>query len=197
MKQIIKKLLKEALNLHDLDSMLHDVNKNINCDCCKYFDMSSINNYGGFEHPIYYAINKREIHELEYINPKQYIYRIASGFGLSYDDVMSSAYDDKKADKYAEMMKNGSKSPIGYYVENKSDQEGRHRASAAIKLGCNYIPVVKIIKQLSNDYILEYVNSLNGLSREDVDNIFKNKGYSGISDLDWRELNNYINYKLN
>jgi len=196
MKNIIKKLLREGLSIHDLDSMFHELNEITNCDCCKYFDMESINNYGGFEHPIYYVLNKREINELEYINPKQYIYIIARGFGISYDDAMANAYNDEKAEKYAEMMRNGSKAPIGYYVDGKADQEGRHRASAAIKLGCEYIPVIKIIKQLNNNFIIEYVNDLKGLSREEVDKKFKDKGYHGISDLDWRELNNYITYRM-
>ena len=63
-------------------------------------------------------------------------------------------------------------------------------------LNCSYIPVVKIIRGISNDYITKFVTELKGLSREEVDTIYKNKGYHGISDLDWRELNNYINYRL-
>ncbi len=196
MKSIIKKLLREGLSSHDLDSMFHELSEITNCDCCKYFDMESIDNYGGFQNPIYYAINKRETNELEYINPKQYIYTIARGFGISYDDAMGYAYNDEKANKYAEMMKSGSKAPIGYYVDGEEDQEGRHRASAAMKLGCNYIPVVRISKNLSNNYIINYVNDLKGLSREEVNTIFKNKGYHGISSLDWRELNNYITYRM-
>jgi len=197
MKDKIKKLLREGLNTHDLDSMFHELNEITNCDCCNYFDMDTVNNYGGFENPIYFAINKREIHELEYINPKQYIYVIARGFGISYDDAMGSAYNDEKAIKYSEMMKSGSKAPIGYYVDGKSDQEGRHRAAATMKLGCKYIPVVRMFKNLSEDYIKNYVNDLIGLTREDVDLKFKNKGYHGISNLDWRELNNYITYRMN
>lgn len=197
MKNIIKKLLRESLSTHDLDSMFHELNEITNCDCCNYFDMNSIDNYGGFDKPIYYLINKREIHQLEYINPKQYIYVIARGFGLTYDDAMGYAYNDDKANKYAEMMKSGSKAPIGYYVDGKSDQEGRHRASAAMKLGCNYIPVVKIEKDLNSNYVDTIVRELVGLSREEVNAIYKNKGYNGISDLDWRELNNYIKYRLN
>lgn len=196
MKEKIKQLLREGLSSHELDSMFYELNEITNCDCCKYFDMESINNYGGFENPIYYAINKREINQLEYIKPKQYIYAIARGFGISYDDAMGHAYNDEKADKYAEMMKSGSKAPIGYYVDGQSDQEGRHRASAAMKLGCEFIPVVKIEKNLSNQYITNYVSELKGLSREEVNTIFKNKGYRGISDLDWRELNNYITYRM-
>jgi hypothetical protein len=196
MKNYIKKILRENLESHDIDSMLNQLKSNIDCDCCKYFDMDSINIYGGFEHPIYYIINKREINELEYITPEQYIHTIARGFGISYDDAMNGAYQDDKAIKYAEMMKAGSKSPIGFYTDGKPSQEGRHRAAAAMKLDCKLIPIVKIINNLSNEYVNNFVNTFKDYSREQLDTLFKEKGYHGISDLDWREFNNYKNYRL-
>lgn len=195
MKSLIKKLVRESLSSHDLDSMLNDLNT-ASCDCCKFFDMDSLGNYGGIKNPIYFAINKREIHTLIYMDPKQYIYKIANGFGLSYADALSYAYNDEKAVKYAEMMQSGSKAPIGYYVEDKEDQEGRHRASAAMKLNCKQIPVIKIERDLSNNYIHSFVKELVGMSREEVNTIFVNKGYDGITGLDWSELNNYINYRM-
>jgi hypothetical protein len=196
MKEVIKKLLREELNIHDIDVMLNSINSSQNCDCCKYFDMKSLENYSGLEHPLYYIISKRELQEIEYLKPKQYLYKIANGFGLSYADVLGSAYSDEKAEKYSLMMKNGSKAPIGYYVDGKSDQEGRHRASSAMKLGCNIIPVVKINKDLSNNFVNNYVTNIKDLSREELNKLFKDKGYKGISDLDWRELQNYIKYSL-
>ena len=182
MKTLIKNLLREGLDSPE-------------CDCCKYFDMESLERFGGFEHPLYFNIAKSVIHELVYISPKQYIYNIARGFGISYDDAMGAAYNDEKASKYAEMMKNGSKSPIGYYVDNKADQEGRHRAAAAMKLNCEKIPVVKITN-LDEKAIRNLVLSLKDLDREEINNIYKQKGYKGISDLDWRELNNFIKFRL-
>lgn len=196
MKNYIKKILRENLESHEIDSMLNQLKSNIDCDCCKYFDMDSINIYGGFEHPIYYIINKREINELEYITPEQYLRNIARGFGISYEDSMNGAYQDEKAIKYAEMMKSGSKSPIGFYNDGKPHQEGRHRAAAAIKLGCKLIPIVKITNNLSNEYVNDFVNTFKEYSREQLDTIFREKGYKGISDLDWREFNNYKNYRL-
>ena len=196
MKGYIKRLLREELESHDIDSMLNQLKSNLECDCCKYFDMGSLKMYGGLENPLYYMINKREVNELEYINPKQYIHNIARGFGMSYDDAMGYAYNDDKSNKYVEMMKSGSKAPIGYYVDGKSEQEGRHRASSAIKLGCKLMPVVKITKGISNEYIRDFVDTYKGYSREELDKIFKEKGYNGISDLDWREFNNYIKYRL-
>jgi hypothetical protein len=196
MKKYIKQLLRENLKSHDIDSMLNQIKSNLDCDCCKYFDMTSLQNYGGLEHPIYYIINKREINELEYISPEQYIHNIARGFGISYADAMNGAYQDDKAVKYAEMMQSGSKSPIGFYTENKGSQEGRHRAAAAMKLECKLIPIVKIVQNLSNEYVHDFVDTFKDYSREQLDTIFKEKGYNGISDLDWREFNNYKNYRL-
>ncbi len=196
MKNYIKRLLREGLDSHDIDSMLNQIKSNLDCDCCKYFDMRSLKNYGGLEHPIYYIINKREINELEYISPEQYIHNIARGFGISYADAMGHVYQDDKAIKYAEMMKSGNKAPIGFYVDGKPNQEGRHRAAAAIKLECKLIPVVKIIENLSNKYIHDFVDTYKDYTREQMDTLFKEKGYEGITSLDWREFNNYKNYRL-
>ncbi len=195
MKNIIKKILKEELKNYEIDNMLNDI-KSTKCDCCKYFDMDSLQNYGGLDKPLYHLINKNQIHTLEFISPKQYIYKIARGFGLSYEDAMGAAYNDEKAKKYASMMENGSKAPIGYYVDNKPDQEGRHRAAAAMILGCEEIPVVKIEKDVNNSYIRSVVNELNGLSFEEVNDIYKNNGYNGITGLDYSELKRYIDYRL-
>ena len=194
-KLLIKKLIKEELKNYELDSMLNDI-KLTNCDCCKYFDMESLEQYGALEKPLYYLINKREINTLEYISPKQYLYNIARGFGLTYDDAMGSAYNDEKAKKYAEMMKNGSKAPIGYYTDGKEGQEGRHRAAAAMILGCQQIPVVKMEKDIGNNYVKNIVSELKGLTFEEVNEIYKNNGYQGITALDWRELQNYIEFRL-
>jgi len=196
MKIYIKQLLRENLESHDIDSMLNQLKSNLDCDCCKYFDMDSLQNYGAIENPLYYIINKREINELEYMDPKQYIYTIARGFGISYEDAMAGAYQDEKAVKYAEMMKSGSKAPIGFYTENKGSQEGRHRAAAAMKLECKMIPIVKIVTDLSNKYVHDFVNTYKDYSREQMDTMFKEKGYHGISSLDWREFTNYVKYKL-
>ena len=196
MKNYIKQLLRENLESHDIDSMLNQLKSNLDCDCCKYFDMDSLQNYGAIENPLYYIINKREINELEYMDPKQYIYTIARGFGITYEDAMAGAYQDEKAVKYAEMMKSGSKAPIGFYTENKGSQEGRHRAAAAMKLECKLIPVVKIFNNLSNEFVKEFVLSVKDLSKEELNKLFIDKGYKGISGLDWKELQNYINYRL-
>jgi len=194
MKDLVRKLVREALDSHDIDKMLNSIKSN-DCDCCKYFDMDDMSRFGGMEHPLYFMIEKRLISELEFISPKQYIHNIARGFGTSYDDAIGGAYLEDKAKKYAEDMKNGSKFPIGYYVDNKPDQEGRHRAMAAMILGCKQIPVIKQLN-ISGDYVNKFVNTYKKLTKEQLDTMFKEKGYHGISSLDWREFQNYINYRL-
>lgn len=193
-REFIKNKIKEALDGHDIDKMLNSI-KNTNCDCCGYFDMDSISRYDGMEHPLYYMINKHKVDELVFISPKQYIYNIARGFGTSYEDAMGSAYDEEKAKKYAEEMKNGSKFPIGYYTENKAQQEGRHRAVAAMMLGCKQIPVI-VKMEVSHGYIKNFVEKYQNLNKEELDKLFKEKGYHGISGLDWREFKKYVEYRL-
>jgi hypothetical protein len=193
MKAFIKQLLREELSSHDIEVMLNDIKPD--CDCCQYFDMDSIDKFGGMEHPIYYMIEKGEVHRLDHVKPKQYIHKIAHGFGVSYHDALGGAYDENKAKKYAEAMKSGDKFPIGYYTENGGDQEGRHRAMAAMMLGCERIPVIKINKT-KPDYINSIVKELVGLSNEEIDKIYKDKGYHGVTGLDLRTLKNYIEYRL-
>jgi hypothetical protein len=166
------------------------------CDGCKYFDMNNIGNiYAAYENPIYSLVYKRKIEELIFMKPKQYIYTIAQNFGgLSYDDAISHV-SDEKVDKYVEAMKNGAKFPVGNYQEKSSLQEGRHRAIAMIKLGCETMPIIKITMDVPNDYINEIVSEIKDMSREELNQYYINKGYQGITNLDWSELHSYIKYK--
>lgn len=193
MKKTIRTLLREALSDHEIDMMLKSIQPD--CDCCKYFDMEGLDRFGGMEHPIYHIIEKGKLFELEYLSPKQYIYKIANGFGVSYEDALGGAYDEDKAKKYAEAMNKGDKFPVGYYTEDDADQEGRHRAMAAMMLGCKVIPVVKII-EVSDNYANRFVKNHMDMSYEELDEMFKEKGYHGISGLDWRTFKNYINNRL-
>lgn len=182
MKRLIRNLLRESLG-------------GVECDCCKYFNLYDLSMYGGIEHPIYYIINKGKVVELEYISPEEYLNNIAKGFGMTYDEVLGSAYNEGLAKRYAADMKSGSKFPVGYYVDGKSNQEGRDRAVAAMMLGCDKIPVVKEV-EVDSGYIWDFVDKYKDYSRDELDTLFKDKGYNGISGLDWREFQNYINYRL-
>lgn len=196
-KENIKKLLRENLINNEFlkESILFKENENIDsCDCCKYFDTNSYSNYDGLTHPLYTIINKSKSFSIKYIDPKQYLYSVARGFGVSYEDSMMHV-SDEKIKKYVNDMKNGDKFPIGYYEDNKPNQEGRHRAVALLEIGCQTMPIV-VIKNLSPEQIKKIVLTFKDYSKEELDSKFKNMGYHGISDLDWRELQNYINYRL-
>ena len=164
------------------------------CDGCKYCDYKSLDKYLGFTNPIYSAIAKSKLYELVYMTPKEYIYKIASGFGVSYADTMS-AYSEEKSKKYAEDMRNGAKFPIGYYTDDDPDQEGRHRAMACMILDVKTIPVVKIIK-LGYSVVVKYVKNFQHYTREQLDEYYKDITPNGITDLDWREITNYIEHRL-
>jgi hypothetical protein len=170
----------------------------VNCDCCQYFDFESLMQYGGFEHPIYYLINKRETNDLQFMSPDDYIKSIAKASNLSTSEIVNSnVVFQQKIDKYAELMRNGTKFPIGFYTIGKSYQEGRHRTLAAKQIGCLSIPMVRIVKNISTKDVEKVVRGLIGKSREVVNQMYVDKGFKGITDLDWRELNNYQKYYLN
>lgn len=183
-KKHIKKLLREGLNMN-------------NCDCCNYFDMSSLNNYVEIEKPLYSIVSKRRWGIVEYISPKEYIYRIAAGFGMSYDDALNGGgYNETLAQKYADRMKAGEKAPIGYYKEGKEGQEGRHRAIAAMLNGCEKIPVVKIT-ELSYDEFISLIEEWKNMSYDMLNDIFNEQGYpNGISKLGYNDLMRFIDYNL-
>ncbi len=195
MKELIKKLLNEGLKSRIIDEYFIKEGPDFNCDCCKYFDFESLERFGGFDHPVYHMLEKLKKQTLKYISPKQYIYAIARGFGnLSYEDATAHVNWDN-VDKYAEAMESGSKFPIGYYREGESDQEGRHRALAAMKLGCEAMPVI-VIEDLYRQLVDKLAISLKGLSKEEIDTKFKEMGYDELSGLDYRTIKNYIEHRL-
>tara|TARA_R110000772_G_scaffold17946_3_gene49947 strand:+ start:112715 stop:114205 length:1491 start_codon:yes stop_codon:yes gene_type:complete len=190
----IKSILKEGFKP---SLFLEGVDRNT-CDCCKYFDFSHTQAgayYGGLTHPLYHELEKGIRHELKYVSPKRYIEEIARGFGMSYDETMkSNAINWDTVKEYAQKMKNGVEFPIGYYKRGGS-QEGRHRALAAMELGCNAIPVV-LFTDVSRDEGKQIATKYKDLPRETLNRIYQEKGYDEISDLDWRTLRSYVDYRL-
>jgi len=172
---------------------------NIMNKCDSHFDFGSLKNYTELTKPLYSIIAKGKYGKLVYMKPKQYIYAIANGFGgLSYADVAESSVVSKgKISKYVDDMRNGDKFPIGYYTKYGEMQEGRHRALAALELGCEKIPVVEII-ELNQSQILKVVNKLKDMTREELNVFMKNSNGTnfGISGLCYRELQSYITYRL-
>jgi hypothetical protein len=165
------------------------------CDGCKYFDFDSLEKHLGFVHPIYSIIQKWKSYELVYMTPKEYLYKIANGFGVSYQDAMGGAYNEDKSKKYAEDMKKGDKFPIGHYTDENPDQEGRHRAMACMMLDAKTIPVVRITKLGYSD-VQKFVKKYKNNTREQFDEIYKDVVPNGITDLDWREFTNYVENRL-
>jgi RNase H-fold protein (predicted Holliday junction resolvase) len=164
------------------------------CDGCQYFDMQSLYRYyPAYENPLYSLLWKKTIEELIYISPKEYIQRIAKGFKQSYEFELEIV-NNNLVNKYIENFKKGDKFPICYYTENSSAQEGRHRVVAMMKMGIKTMPIIRRKENISKRYINNIVNEIKDLSRDEVNQYYINKGYQGINDVDWNELQNYIKY---
>jgi hypothetical protein len=164
-----------------------------NIECSKYFDLDEIyKEYVEFYMPLYSIINKHKTAKLVYISPKQYIYNVARGFGgLSYEDTISPTTNGL-IEKYAEDMKRGDKFPVIYYTKNGSGQEGRHRALAAEKLGCKYIPVIEFIK-LTPSEVKIMAMQFSGDSFEEVNDYFIEEGFkNGITQKCYNDLQMYL-----
>lgn len=178
----------------DLHKIIKEELDNISCD--KYFDLDSIyDQYVEFYMPLYSIINKRKTAKLIHISPDQYIRNIARGFGgLSYDDALIPVKDNI-VNKYAQDMLKGDKFPVPYFVDNKSDQEGRHRAMAAKKNGCELIPVIKFI-ELSDSKIYLMLIDFKGEPFEVVNDYFIEQGFKrGITQKCFNDLQRYFEIK--
>lgn len=190
MKLVIKQLLREALN--ETKFLFKEESEIESCDCCKYFDLNNDNTSGGLDNPLYFLIEKNKSEQLKFITPEDYFKAIAKGFGTTYDEAINSQHINKEnVKKYAEAMKNGVKFKVGYYTEKSSNQEGRHRALALMLLGCKIMPII-VFKTLSDNEVFIILNSLKNMSRIELDNEFKKKGYNGISDLDYSTFLYYM-----
>lgn len=165
-----------------------------NYNNCDYFNMESIYAYVEFDKPLYSIVQKRKTAVLHYMSPKEYLETIARNFHLSYEETVdSAAVNPVKFKKYAEKMKNGDKFPVSYFNRDNSLQEGRHRALAAMELGCEEMPVIEFIK-LSTERFEEYVERYKDLSYEEINKIYYNLGFKGITMLGYGDLQNYIKY---
>lgn len=170
-----------------------EFNNYVECDGCQYFDFQSLKRYfPGYENPLYSLLWKKTIEELIYISPQEYIENIAKGFKTTVD-YQFNLINNKLVNKYIDDFKNGDKFPIIYYTENRSEQEGRHRAMAMLKMNIKKIPVIRK-EYVSDIYIKSIFNKIKNMNRDEVNQYFINKNYNGITDLDWRELKNYIEY---
>lgn len=166
------------------------------CDGCKYFDFDSLKQiYGGYHHPVYYLIRKQQIEKLEYIDPEVYLHIVVKNMKSNYKDAILTPTSTELVQKYVNDMKNGAKFPIGFFINNSSHQEGRHRALAMIELGCKLMPIIEIT-YVKKDNILEITDIIKDLTRDQLNQFYIDKGYDGVTDLDWRSLQEYIKYGM-
>lgn len=77
------------------------------------------------------------------MSPKEYMERCSKEiFEIPVEDVYSGMMNKADTDEYTKMMKSGVKFDMPYLDVKTKQQEGRHRALAAEKLGIKKIPVL-------------------------------------------------------
>ena len=185
---------KEMFLNDDLNNQiaLKENNETLN-SCNDFFNFDELSNYVEFDMPLYSMINKRKTAKLKYISPNEYLELTGVDSNNPFDNNM---INKDNVDKYINDMKNGDKFPIPFYTKNKNQQEGRHRVIAAMKLGCTKIPVIQFM-DIPNSELDKIAIMLKNKSFEDINNIFKRKGFiNGISKMGYKDLQNYIEYNL-
>lgn len=79
------------------------------------------------------------------MSPKEYLQRCAYQiFDSATIESTIAALDEKNVKKYAEQMKSGTKFDMPYLNFMSGQQEGRHRAAAAMQAGIKKIPVLVV-----------------------------------------------------
>jgi hypothetical protein len=83
------------------------------------------------------------------MSPKEYLQRCAVDiFGSTYErQVRAAEADADHTFKLVEMMRSGTKMYMPVLNYNDKEQEGRHRAVAAMLLGIDRIPVMVVPKK--------------------------------------------------
>ncbi len=94
------------------------------------------------EKPEYFRDAKGMVGKVVMMQPSEYITRSAEILGVSIKDSMRIV-DPKRVDRYAQDMRAGDKFPMLSLEHGTKNQEGRHRALAAQKLGIE-VPVLEI-----------------------------------------------------
>ena len=115
------------------------------------FTPATQKSYKGFDEdnkthvPHYDSLIEQGKGQLVEMSPKEYMQRIAYDiFGSTMERTAIDSVDRAAVEKYAKMMKEGTKFHVGYinYADRgREGQEGRHRALAAYMLGYDKIPV--------------------------------------------------------
>jgi hypothetical protein len=116
--------------------------------------------------PKYFQDRKGMTAEVQWMTPDEYFDLLPKVFAHQYSyDTIKDATDPKKVDKYANLMKQGTKFPmlwIEWWNEDEGQQEGRHRALAAEKAGIEQVPVmiVKRNQPKSDEAVDAVINTL-------------------------------------
>jgi len=100
---------------------------------------------GLLKNPAYYCDAKNTAGTVEYMSPGEYLSRSAKAKGVSEEfdrEVVAPGY----VDSYAKAMGAGAKFPMPVIDLTRGEQEGKHRALAAEKLGVKSIPVLMVKK---------------------------------------------------
>jgi len=163
--------------------------------CDSYFDMSDIYRYVEFDKLLYSIVAKRKTGQLVYISPREYLEKIAKIFGISYYQTVTGGLVSKEnITKYANDMRKGDKFPPIYYTQDSNLQEGRHRALAAMLIGCDSVPVIEFRKIGDNEY-KSFLNRVKDLSFKEISDIFAKYDYfRPVSKLGYGDLQRYIEY---
>lgn len=98
----------------------------------------------------YYLNGERMGGRIAEMSPKEYLQRCAYQiFDSATIESTIAALDENNVKKYAEQMKSGTKFDMPYLNFASSQQEGRHRAAAAMQLGLDKIPVLVVGEQFA------------------------------------------------
>jgi hypothetical protein len=93
------------------------------------------------KNPEYFAKEKEQAGTIVFMSPDEYMKQ--SAFVQKVEPHRSyMAVQKQYVDEYAGMMKSGTKFDVPYLDYKRGEQEGRHRAMAAKKLGYDEIPVL-------------------------------------------------------
>lgn len=102
------------------------------------------------QNPMYHRNYKGYEYSIEAMTPKEYFDAISKARGRSAN---LRGQEKELAEEYAAKMLDGEKFPmptLRYNSEGYLDQEGRHRAYAAMLAGADHIPVM-IVKELPSE----------------------------------------------
>ena len=170
-----------------------------NHSSCNYFgDKFEVSPYDDvFRLPLYFYVYKYMTGKIVYMTPDEFLEKL-SWKDFPYEEQVKMLEDHSDhVNKLVNLMKSGEKFPIPYLicdVNGYCDHEGRHRSWAAKKLGCKKIPV-GVFQRLTRKDVLNFVKEHGEKSFEEINDLFKNMGFNGITNLGYNDMKRF--YKMN